>query len=414
MDPAPIRAPVATNRRMSLRCVHPVRFTGPSCGYEGSEEEFTAAMRRVLYEQKLRDLEEAQRRARVFSKGTVRDIYGVARELKGISARRLAAAVLHARGMDHREIARRLRVTAQTVRRLLPPHPGGAWGARFVVATRRRARARRPKRGTFRLPRYLKGYFACPRCGQWDGIELRFYPPIECPGAGPHEVFATEVDGRTEVFYHSSAGAAYLGRFTRSFPSRYPVCRDLQGHRIFRKASLDVEGRARKEVIDAARETMRATAARHTRPPGLMLTWRTKILARTGTRCAHCGRDTESRQIVLAHITPVLEFKECYPTREEAVRASYRYDNLVMLCRRCHALDPTTGSGGSPSNWRELAGRRTASPSRSLARFIASIELARGWEAARELLLKGIPDPGPNFVIPARGLPPSRTPPRRG
>lgn len=61
---------------------------------------------------------------------------------------------------------------------------------------------------------------------------------------------------------------------------------------------------------------------------------RERALERDGV-CLHCGEDGASLQLDVHHIVPVRIFRELSGFE---VSDAHRLDNLVVLCKRCHAL----------------------------------------------------------------------------
>jgi len=74
--------------------------------------------------------------------------------------------------------------------------------------------------------------------------------------------------------------------------------------------------------------------------------WRDKIFMRDGDQCVICGR---TKELQLCHITSVFEFIRTYAIQhnkilpgkdlETIMKQSYRYDNLITMCARCHLAD---------------------------------------------------------------------------
>lgn len=96
--------------------------------------------------------------------------------------------------------------------------------------------------------------------------------------------------------------------------------------------------------------------------------WRKRVMKSQGESCGACGSEND---LELAHITGVEDFyyrygksrKLRYPTaRYKGVEYSYREDNLVMLCRKCH--DAQTMSWGilaalfNPDDFLDLVHRK--------------------------------------------------------
>ena len=125
--------------------------------------------------------------------------------------------------------------------------------------------------------------------------------------------------------------------------------------------------------------------------------WRRKILKRDRRRCCICEKED---RLELAHITSVDTFLESahkisgrpltfaanyleYPLRclKKALRQSYRDDNLVMLCQRCHYIQGQHMPCGIFVGMRQRAFARRVGRN-NLARvlgFLAGFVKARGW-----------------------------------
>lgn len=69
----------------------------------------------------------------------------------------------------------------------------------------------------------------------------------------------------------------------------------------------------------------------------LLSKWRRKIFDRDDNRCRYCKSD---ERLQLAHITDCPIFLNAYQRKigwRKALRLSFRGDNLVCLCNKCHA-----------------------------------------------------------------------------
>lgn len=118
--------------------------------------------------------------------------------------------------------------------------------------------------------------------------------------------------------------------------------------------------------------------------------WRKKFLELDGRKCRACG---STKELELAHITSVEDFFYSYRKGRRlrfpmakylGVEHSYRDDNLVMLCSRCH--DAQTMNWGihqaleNPVEFLEMLHRRHE----VLGMFEKTIE-KRGWRTAENL-----------------------------
>lgn len=86
--------------------------------------------------------------------------------------------------------------------------------------------------------------------------------------------------------------------------------------------------KANREALIAAAFHRCQTLDPNFRKRSAYRTWRRRVIARDGHRCAHCGDDRASR-LQVHHIVPVCM---CFELR-------YAPFNGVVLCRRCHTKD---------------------------------------------------------------------------
>lgn len=112
--------------------------------------------------------------------------------------------------------------------------------------------------------------------------------------------------------------------------------------------------------------------------------WRPKILARDGGACRACG---SSKSLELAHITPVQRFMR--------PRDSFRDDNLVTLCAKCHvAHDGKFGRAKTPLS---MSARDESRRRAKVLTLFRSTVAERRWrgpgELARRLAKEGHADP---------------------
>ncbi len=124
--------------------------------------------------------------------------------------------------------------------------------------------------------------------------------------------------------------------------------------------------------------------------------WRKSFLVQSKGQCSTCGTTSD---LELAHITPVEDFfynyhkgrRLRYPTLKfRGVEKSYRNDNLMVLCKRCH--DAQTMSWGieyaldNPEDFLELIHRRHI-----VLDAFEQIINQRGWRTAEDLHQQKLP-----------------------
>ncbi len=145
-------------------------------------------------------------------------------------------------------------------------------------------------------------------------------------------------------------------------------------------------GRSMKDHIgdaDLLRKARAAFSYRHNK-------WRKSFMDRVEGKCEICGSDSG---LELAHVTGVEEFFYTYHRGRRlrfpgmkylGVEKSYRDDNLLMLCSRCHDAQTMNWSPVSameqPCLYLDLLHRRH----QVLDRFEAIIQ-KRGWSSADDL-----------------------------
>jgi 5-methylcytosine-specific restriction endonuclease McrA len=78
----------------------------------------------------------------------------------------------------------------------------------------------------------------------------------------------------------------------------------------------------------------------------LRVKWRKLVLARDGETCMACAPDfpLPFEGVQVAHVTPMREFRAALGIVAGTV-ASYRDDNLVLLCVACHAAQESAHAG---------------------------------------------------------------------
>jgi hypothetical protein len=136
----------------------------------------------------------------------------------------------------------------------------------------------------------------------------------------------------------------------------------------------------------------------------LSMHFRAALLARDGTRCRACAVEGDHQ---VAHITSARAFCKRMGYTPQAIRASYRMDNLVLLCKPCHGaqtlgakrIEWTRTQLGMPDSsfehkcavnrlrtWDLVSIEDAQQHQRRVASLFGKLQRRRGWLSAIDLV----------------------------